>query len=181
MKKLLLLALFLLAGCASAPNEVDTTPISQTTQPPVSSVTEVPKTTIQEPSTTVAPTTATTATPTTETTYVAPYVPPTTLYVPPPAPPASTAPPVGTAGSGCVIPQYICQRESGGNYGAVNPSSGAGGLYQIMPSTWNAVAGQIGRPDLIGTPPQYAAPSDQDAIATALWAGGNGCSHWSAC
>src|SRR5262249_7904139 len=35
-----------------------------------------------------------------------------------------------------VIPAAIVQCESGGNYGAVNPSSGAGGAYQILPSTW---------------------------------------------
>ena len=29
--------------------------------------------------------------------------------------------------------------ESGGNYSAVNPSSGAGGAYQILPSTWDLV------------------------------------------
>ena len=39
--------------------------------------------------------------------------------------------------------------ESGGNYGAVNPSSGAGGAYQILPSTWALYGGQgapAGRP-----------------------------------
>src|SRR5262249_35173370 len=34
------------------------------------------------------------------------------------------------------IPTYIVMCESGGDYGAVNPSSGAGGAYQILPSTW---------------------------------------------
>lgn len=42
---------------------------------------------------------------------------------------------VGTAGmsafEACVI-----SRESGGNPQAVNPSSGAGGLFQFLPSTW---------------------------------------------
>ena len=40
--------------------------------------------------------------------------------------------------------------ESGGNYGAVNPSSGAGGAYQILPSTWELYGGQgepAGRPE----------------------------------
>ena len=31
--------------------------------------------------------------------------------------------------------------ESGGNFGAVNPSSGAGGAYQILPSTWRLYGG----------------------------------------
>ena len=31
------------------------------------------------------------------------------------------------------IPTYIVMCESGGDYGALNPSSGAGGAYQILP------------------------------------------------
>ncbi len=34
--------------------------------------------------------------------------------------------------------------ESGGDYGAVNPSSGAGGAYQILPSTWALYGGKGG-------------------------------------
>jgi resuscitation-promoting factor RpfC len=30
----------------------------------------------------------------------------------------------------------VINAESGGNPAAVNPSSGAGGLYQFLPSTW---------------------------------------------
>lgn len=86
-----------------------------------------------------------------------------------------------SSGGGCVIPSYICQRESGFNYGAVNASSGAGGMYQFLQSTWDATAGQMGKPWLIGVPPQMAAPADQDAAAAWLWNGGAGCSHWSAC
>ena len=40
------------------------------------------------------------------------------------------------------IPAYIVMCESGGNYGALNPSSGAGGAYQILPSTWELYGGQ---------------------------------------
>ncbi len=40
------------------------------------------------------------------------------------------------------IPQAIVMCESGGNFGAVNPSSGAGGAYQILPSTWRLYGGQ---------------------------------------
>src|SRR4029077_17777237 len=39
------------------------------------------------------------------------------------------------------IPTYIVMCESGGNYHALNPSSGAGGAYQILPSTWRAYGG----------------------------------------
>ena len=45
----------------------------------------------------------------------------------------STAP-VSTGG-GYAIPREIVMCESGGDYNAVNPSSGAYGAYQIMPST----------------------------------------------
>ena len=34
------------------------------------------------------------------------------------------------------IPEAIVMCESGGNFQALNPSSGAGGAYQILPSTW---------------------------------------------
>jgi muramidase (phage lysozyme) len=51
--------------------------------------------------------------------------------------------------------------ESGGNYGAVNPSSGAGGAYQILPSTWGTYGGN-------GSP-QNASKQEQDQIAAQIW------------
>jgi hypothetical protein len=95
-------------------------------------------------------------------------------------PPAHTPAATG-GGSGCVIPAYICQRESGMSYTALNASSGAGGMYQLMPSTANAVARRIGRYDLVGVPPHLMAPADQDLLAATLWDGGRGCQHWLAC
>ena len=59
------------------------------------------------------------------------------------------------------IPSYIVACESGGNYGAVNPSSGAGGAYQILPSTW-ALYGGSGAP-------QNASKAEQDRIAAQIW------------
>lgn len=59
------------------------------------------------------------------------------------------------------IPTYIVMCESGGNYGAVNPSSGAGGAYQILPSTWEAYGGQ-------GLP-ENAPKAEQDRIAGEIW------------
>ncbi len=56
--------------------------------------------------------------------------------------------------------------ESGGDYGAVNPSSGAGGAYQILPSTWALYGGQ-------GLP-QNASPAEQDRIAALIWADSGG-------
>ncbi len=67
------------------------------------------------------------------------------------------------------IPTYIVMCESGGNYGAVNPSSGAGGAYQILPSTWDLYGGQ--------GEPQDAPKSEQDRIAAEIWADSGG-SAW---
>lgn len=60
------------------------------------------------------------------------------------------------------IPSYIVMCESGGNYGAVNPSSGAGGAYQILPSTWELYGGHGA--------PQDAPKAEQDRIASEIWA-----------
>ena len=68
------------------------------------------------------------------------------------------------------IPTYIVMCESGGNYGALNASSGAGGAYQIIPSTWRAYGGT-------GLPHQ-APKAEQDRIAAAIWAD-VGASAWS--
>jgi peptidoglycan hydrolase CwlO-like protein len=59
------------------------------------------------------------------------------------------------------IPTYIVMCESGGNYHALNESSGAGGAYQILPSTWRAYGGQGA--------PQDAPKSEQDRIAAEIW------------
>ena len=66
------------------------------------------------------------------------------------------------ASSGYSIPSGIVQCESGGNWGAVNSSSGAGGAYQILPSTWAAYGGS-------GLP-QDASPAEQSAIAARIYA-----------
>lgn len=75
-----------------------------------------------------------------------------------------------TGSSGYSIPSSIVQCESGGNYSAVNPSSGAGGAYQILPSTWHAYGGQ-------GLP-QDASPAEQSRIASEIYAS-QGSSAWS--
>jgi len=67
------------------------------------------------------------------------------------------------------IPTYIVMCESGGNYSAVNPSSGAGGAYQILPSTWELYGGQ--------GEPQTAPKAEQDRIAAEIWAD-SGSSAW---
>jgi peptidoglycan hydrolase CwlO-like protein len=68
------------------------------------------------------------------------------------------------------IPTYIVMCESGGNYHALNPSSGAGGAYQILPSTWAAYGGQ-------GLP-QNGSKAEQDRIAGEIWRD-SGPSAWS--
>ena len=57
------------------------------------------------------------------------------------------------------IPESIVMCESGGNWGAVNPSSGAGGAYQILPSTWDLYGGE--------GDPEDASPGEQSEIASA--------------
>ena len=60
------------------------------------------------------------------------------------------------------IPTYIVMCESGGDYGALNASSGAGGAYQIMPATWEAYGGT-------GLPHE-ASKAEQDRIAALIYA-----------
>jgi len=67
------------------------------------------------------------------------------------------------------IPTYIVMCESGGNYSALNPSSGAGGAYQILPSTWELYGGR--------GEPQNAPKAEQDRIAAEIWAD-SGPSAW---
>ena len=67
------------------------------------------------------------------------------------------------------IPAYIVMCESGGNYSALNPSSGAGGAYQILPSTWDLYGG--------AGEPQNAPKEEQDRIAAEIWADSGG-SAW---
>ena len=85
---------------------------------------------------------------------------------------------VSTAGLGgfeaCVI-----SRESGGNPRAVNPSSGAGGLYQFLPSTWASLGFASAYPGGAQTAPvsvQRAAFAKLYAEAgTSPWAPYDGC------
>jgi peptidoglycan hydrolase-like protein with peptidoglycan-binding domain len=74
---------------------------------------------------------------------------------------AGTTPSTSSTGS-YSIPSAIVQCESGGNYSAVNAQSGAGGAYQILPSTWAAYGGQ-------GLP-QDAPKAEQDRIAGEIYA-----------
>ena len=52
------------------------------------------------------------------------------------------------------------QVESGGNYTARNPTSGAYGKYQIMPSNWPAWARRY-----LGNPSARQTPANQEIVA----------------
>lgn len=67
------------------------------------------------------------------------------------------------------IPEQIVLCESGGNFDALNPGSGAGGAYQILPSTWRLYGGK-------GLPHQ-ASPREQSRIAAQIWAD-SGAAAW---
>jgi nucleoid-associated protein YgaU len=111
-------------------------------------------------------------------------------YTPPPppaAPPPSPAPaPVNTPaaavgvgeGNGGAFETCVIAHESGGNPTAVNPTSGAGGLFQFLPSTWAALGYASSYPGGAQTAPvsvQYAAFNALYASAgTAPWSG-DGC------
>ena len=106
---------------------------------------------------------------------------------PPPRQVAPIAPPgyVGTPGTHPMHadPFLSCvrARESGGNYGVVNPAGPYLGAYQFLQATWNGAANHAGRTDLVGVPPNLATPYDQDDLAWSLyqWQGagpwGGGC------
>jgi len=116
---------------------------------------------VVQTTTTMPPPTTTTEPPTT--------LPPetTTTTAPPPAPQAD---PLGIASafqalgaSTSEAETFVCiaNHESRFTPNAVNPSSGAGGLFQFLPSTWT----NIGRPGL----PSDASVSDQIAAAWDLY------------
>jgi hypothetical protein len=90
---------------------------------------------------------------------------------------------------GDLPPCFVKKRESKGDYriwnggcyapigwqGSRSPCGGstASGAWQILRSTWAGFDGYINAAD--------APPEVQDAKARLLWAGGRGCTHWSAC
>lgn len=67
------------------------------------------------------------------------------------------------------IPLEIVERESGGNYGSCNESSGACGAYQALDSTWDGYAGFTSACD--------APPDVQDQWAAEARAA-RGCAPW---
>lgn len=82
--------------------------------------------------------------------------------------------PAGTLTASVVasLPDCTWRPESGGDYHAYNASSGAGGKYQMIPSTWRANGGT-------GSP-QNAPPAEQERVAARLYAREGG-SPWVNC
>lgn len=78
--------------------------------------------------------------------------------------------------------QAVRRCESSGNYG-INTGNGFYGAYQFTISTWDWVAGIIGRDDLVGVRPDQATPIDQDMMADSLAfrVRGGGLHHWPVC
>lgn len=88
-------------------------------------------------------------------------------------PPASPAP--ASAGAPGSFQACVIAAESGGNPRAVNPSSGAGGLYQFLPSTWAAL-GHSGLPENASVAEQNQAfQQEYDQSGTSAWGPYDGC------
>lgn len=113
------------------------------------------------PEVTVVPTTVAPAPVT-----VAPRVAPSTTTTTTTPRPVVTAAPIVQSDEAFLT--CVRFRESRGDYTASDPSGTFLGAYQIYQGGWDSVAARIGRHDLVGTPPNQASPSDQDAIAVAM-------------
>lgn len=85
--------------------------------------------------------------------------------VPPPQPPAGVKSDFDQA----ALPDCTWQPESGGSYSAYNPSSGAYGKYQIIPSTWAAHCSGLDR-----------GPGGQEQCAARVYAA-QGAGAWVGC
>jgi resuscitation-promoting factor RpfC len=103
------------------------------------------------------------------------------VAAPDPAPAESTGTeaPAPSAASYSAAPgsfqDCVIQAESGGNPSAVNPVSGAGGLYQFLPSTWQAL-GFSGLPQDASVAEQNAAFAKEYAESgTSAWSAYDGC------
>jgi hypothetical protein len=86
-------------------------------------------------------------------------------YVPPAPPPPNPS----------TSPFLACTRahesDSAGGYAARSPDGLYYGAYQFLRSTWDSVARESGRLDLVGRDPATVAPADQDQLALNLY-------HW---
>jgi len=89
--------------------------------------------------------------------------------------PASTAPAASYNGASGSYQACVIQAESGGNPSAVNPSTGAGGLYGFLPSTWQAL-GHSGLPENASVAEQNQAFQQEYAQSGgSAWSAYDGC------
>ena len=181
MKKLLLAGAVLAStACGADDVAIDAGPAPATTDVPTTTTTEAPPATVETTTTTEAPQPVVEPEPIlcpslSHPAHHSPCPPAprrtaTTEAYEPPSPQGSTTGRGSEPPAGDTPPDYIKQCESGGDYSAVNPSSGAGGAWQFMPGTWRSVGG-TGRP-------QDATAAEQDYRASILWDNGRGASHW---
>lgn len=138
-----------------------TTPVPQPTTPPVTAApaTAAPAT---APPTTAAPITA-------APTSAAESEPTTTL---PAEDPVVEAPQSAEPAASAPTPEQwaaLRQCEASGNYSIVSSNGRYHGAYQFYQPTWDGLARQVGRADLVGLAPSQASPADQDALALLLW------------
>jgi nucleoid-associated protein YgaU len=96
---------------------------------------------------------------------------------PAPAPAQHATPVAASSGSGAPgsFQSCVITRESGGNPSAVNASSGAGGLYGFLPSTWQAL-GHSGLPENASVAEQNQAFQQEYAQSGgSAWSAYDGC------
>lgn len=106
-----------------------------------------------------------------------PPAPSAPLASAPTSSPSPTAPPPSSAPSSSAPGGFLaCVRhhESRGIYTVTDGADPGAelnmGAYQFSQSTWDNTARHAGRPDLVGIPPNEAAPADQDRMAAELYA-----------
>jgi resuscitation-promoting factor RpfC len=92
-----------------------------------------------------------------------------------PAPAAAAQPAQSYRAAPGSFQSCVIEAESGGNPSAVNPGTGAGGLYGFLPSSWHAL-GFSGLPENAPVSEQNAAFAKQYAESgTSAWAAFDGC------
>jgi hypothetical protein len=96
---------------------------------------------------------------------------------PAPQAPAPAPAPAQNVTAGGSFEQCVISRESGGNPAAFNPSSGAGGLFQFLPSTWASLG--LGYPGGAQTAPVSVQMEGFSILyaeaGTSPWASYDGC------
>jgi len=74
--------------------------------------------------------------------------------------------------------QCIVGKESTGNYAVVSGNGLYHGAYQFHQNTANTAAVKMGRPDLVGVPPEQWNRYEQDMAFWVTWDHGAGRGHW---